>query len=134
MVIRTISSRRKGGVMIRSLFALLVILVAAAVVFLSRRHDAAAEVKREFLAILQEIKLPEDWRTTAEQYVHAAHEKAFNKALDVTKAMGKKFDEKIYYDDLFDRIIAWAKEDGKTELADRLGIARKNYTFHVTER
>lgn len=125
--------RPRSGVIVRTLFALIVIAVAATTVFLYRRGNAGAEVKREIVAIVNEIELPQDWRTTAEEYIHAAHEKAFNKAMDVTRKFGEKFDAKVYYDDIFDRIIAWARDDGKADLAAKLEEARKAHSLRVTE-
>ena len=125
--------RLRSGAIVRALLALVVIGAAAAAFFAYRRGDAAAEVKREIVAIVGEIGLPPDWRATAEQYVHAAHEKAFHKAMDVTRRLGEKFDAKVYYDEVFELIIAWAREDGKPDLAARLDDARKTYSLQVTE-
>lgn len=127
------TTRRRGGAA-RGVLMLLLVCAAAAAFFLYRRGDAADEVKREMLAIVREIQLPDDWRAAAEQYVQAAHEKAFNKALDIKKKLGEKFDANVYFNDVFDQIVAWAREDGKPELADKLEQARGTYSLGVTER
>ena len=111
------------------------ILIAVAVGFYSYRRESAGEgVKAEMLAIVDEMGLPPDWRDEVIQLVEAAHPEAFNKALDVTRERGRKFDARGYYDELFRIVIAWARDDGRTELADRLANEQPRFSLDVTER
>lgn len=113
----------------------LVVVTAAGIGFYSYRREGASDsVKDEMLAIIGEMDLPPAWHDEATLLVESAHPEAFSNALDVTEEHGRKFDDRVYYDELFRLISAWAREDGRTGLADRLANEQSRFSFHVTER
>lgn len=113
----------------------LVVVVAVGVTFYTKlREDASRRIKTEMVGVIEDMSLPRDWHEEATWLVEAAHKEAFDKALDVTKKLGRKFDERVYYNEIFDLIINRAREDGKTRLADRLADERSRFLLHVTER
>jgi hypothetical protein len=62
------------------------------------------------------------------------HEKAFEASLDITERLGRKFDDKTYYDKVFEMMQQRATEEGKTDLAEKLAEQKEFFTLKVTER
>ncbi len=113
---------------------MLVIVAAAAVGFYAFRHQGSSDnVKSQMRGVIGDMDLPPAWHEEALLLLEAAHEKAFTKALDVTRKHGRKFDVDVYYQEVFDLMIAWAREDGKAELADRLDNDRTSFILRVRE-
>ena len=110
------------------------VIIAAAAFYSYREKDAAAGVKAEVREIIMEMDLMPAWEDAALKLVDVAHPQAFQSALDVTRELGRKFDETVYYDELFDRVIAFAREDGKHDLADSLDRQRRHFQLTVTEK
>ena len=96
--------------------------------------DASRRIKAEMLGVIEDMNLPSEWQEEATWLVEAAHKEAFDSALDVTRKLGRKFDERIYYNEVFDLIINRAREDGQPQLAERLANERSSFLLHVTER
>lgn len=118
----------------RWLVSLVVVLAVGVIFYVHRREDASRRIKAEMLGIIEDMSLPSEWQEEASWLVEAAHKEAFDSALDVTKKLGRKFDECVYYNKVFDLIINRAREDGQTQLADRLASERSSFLLHVTER
>ena len=124
----------KGNSLVRMLL-LLVIAAAVAIGFYTYRQQVSSgNIKAQMLGILDDMDLPADWHEEAVLALETAHEEAFNKALDVTKQHGSKFDVESYYQDAFGLMIAWAQEDGKNELADRLELDHTSFVLRVQEQ
>ena len=122
-----------GNSLVRMLL-LLVIAAAVAIGFYTyRQQGSSANIKAQMLGILDDMNLPPDWHEEAVLLLGTAHEKAFNKALDVTKQHGRKFDVEVYYKEAFGLMIAWAREDGKSDLADRLEMDHTTFVLSVQE-
>ena len=126
--------RSLGRNILRWLISLVVVIAVGLTFYAKLREDASRRVKAEMLAIIKDMNLPPEWHDEAVWLVEAAHKEAFDKALDVTKKLGRKFDERVYYNEIFDLIVNRAREDGKTQLADRLADERSRFLLHVTER
>ena len=116
------------------LLVVAVVAIAASVLYTRREQSAADRVKAEAVGIVQDMSLLPDWEEKVLELVDVAHPQAFAKALDVTKELGRKFDASVYYKELFDLVIASAREEGKNDLADSLDRQRKSFQLSVTER
>ncbi|UCC28702.1 MAG: hypothetical protein JSU86_10920 [Phycisphaerales bacterium] len=118
----------------RWLVSLVVVIAVGVTFYAHRREDASRRIKAEMLGIIEDMSLPSKWQEEAAWLVEAAHKEAFDNALDVTKKLGRKFDERVYYNKVFDLIIDRAREDGRTQLAESLANERSSFLLHVTER
>jgi hypothetical protein len=116
------------------LFVLVVAGVAAYAFYTYREQSAAERVKAEVIAIVHDMDLLPAWEEDVLERVDVAHPQAFAKALDVTKQLGRKFDASVYYKELFDAVIASARENGKHDLADSLDRQRRHFQLSVSER
>jgi len=116
------------------LLGIVVLVIVAEAIYTDRERSAGDRVKAEIVAIVYDMDLLPGWEEDVLQRVDLFHYRAFTKALDVTKKTGRKFDEETYYNELFDLVIASAREDGKSELADSLDRQRKTFQLSVTER
>ncbi len=126
--------RSLGRNILRWLISLVVVIAVGLTFYAKLREDASRRIKTEMVGVIEDMSLPPDWHEEATWLVEAAHKEAFDKALDVTKKLGRKFDERVYYNEIFDLIVNRAREDGKTQLADRLAGERSRFLLHVTER
>lgn len=123
----------RGNGLIRWLLALVILTGVAAGFYSFRRQSSSDRIKAEMLAIIDDMELPPAWGDEVEQLILVAHEQAFRKALDVTRPHGQKFDAKAYYDEVLTLVIAWAREDGREQLADRLENERDRFSLRATE-
>ncbi len=112
----------------------LAVVVAAGVGFYLYRHGGASErVKAEMLLLVDDMHLSSQWRDETKSLIERFHDEAFAAALDVTKKLGGKFDEKLYYDDVFKRVITVARGQGLTGLADALEEQESLFSIVVSE-
>ena len=111
-----------------------ILVVAAAGFYNYRQTESSHRIKAEMLAIFDDMQLPPDWRDEVARLFPAAHKQAFANAVDIKKRHGQKFNAKEYYEEVFDLIIRWAREDGKDRLAERLETDRRTFVLRVTER
>ncbi len=116
------------------LLVVAVMVIAAYVLYTRREQSASDRIKAEVVAIVHDMDLLPGWEDDVLQRVDLFHSQAFTKALDLTKRLGHKFDEKAYYNELFDLVIASARQDGKSDLADSLDRQRQTFQLSVTER
>ena len=116
------------------LLVVVVLAIAAYMLYTRREQSAADRVKAEVVAIVHDMDLFPDWEDKVLELADVAHPQAFAKALDVTKELGRKFDASVYYKELFNLVIASAREEGKNDLADSLDRQRKTFQLSATER
>jgi len=126
--------RSLGRNILRWLISLGVVVAVGITFYTHRRQDASRRIKAQMVGVIEDMSLPRDWREEATWLVEAAHKEAFDKALNISKKLGRKFDERVYYNEIFDLIVNRAREDSKTQLADRLADERSRFLMHVTER
>jgi len=116
-------------------FVVLLLLVAVGVGFyVYLQDDASARIKTEMSGIIGEMQLPPEWKEEAKTLLAAVHEKAFEASLDITERLGRKFDDKTYYDKVFEMMQQRAADEGKTELAENLAQQKELFRLDVTEQ
>lgn len=117
-------------------YALAVIVVAAVgVAFYLYRQDAASGVvKREMLAIVEDMGLGPDAVAEVQRMVETFHDEYYSRAMDVSKKLGRKFDESAYYNQLVDHIVGVARDSGLDEIADRLALEKDSHRLVVSEQ
>ena len=123
---------RAGGVL-RWLVAIVVIAAVAVGFYFHLHRRASGRIKVEVLAIADEMILSPEQRGRLKGLLEAAHDEAFDKALDPTKKLGRKFDGKLYYDEIFNAVITRAREEGDDDLADTVDRQREHFALTVTE-
>lgn len=115
-------------------FVALLLLVAVGVgVYVYLQNNASDNVRMQMAGIINDMKIPPKWKEDAQAMLADVHEKAFDAALDISQRLGRKFDDKAYYDKVFELMEQRATEEGKTDLADKLAEQKKLFSLKVTE-
>lgn len=118
----------------RKVIGILMLLAAAVAVYFYYQQRVSEPVKQELMRIADDMDLSPAWTADLKNMIEQFHDGAFRKALDVSKELGRKFDEKLYYDEIFRRIIDSANQQGKTEFAAKLAEEKEFHSLAVTER
>ena len=102
-------------------YVLAVVLIAAvAIGVYVYRHDAASsQVKNATLGIADDMALFEPERAEVRILISRYHEQAFNKALDIVKDSGHKFDADAYLGEIFTLITAICGKTGVVQSPTR---------------
>lgn len=95
---------------------------------------ASDTVKAEVLKIVDEMFDSTENRIAMRRFIENAHADAFARALDVKREHGRKFDGPLYFRSVFDSVIASARAEGLTRLADTVEREREHFTFETTEK
>ena len=112
-----------------------VILVAVAyTLYTQRRQDIAEPLEAQIRGVIRDMDLSPEWEAEVLRLAEQAHAQAFDKAMDVTQGLGRKFDENAYFTEVFDRAIAMARESGMDRLADSLDRQRQHFRLTVVEQ
>jgi hypothetical protein len=111
----------------RNVVALILVIGVGVGVFMYRRGSASDEIKTQMLLIVDDMDLPAQERGEVKALVSQFHRQAFNRAMDVSKQLGRKFDEKSYYEEVFSLVVTRLREEGNTLLADNV---ERRHTFH----
>ena len=125
--------KSKSSGVLRWLVAIVVIAAVAVAFYFHLHKRASGLIKAEVQAIADDMTLSPEQRNRLKDFLEAAHDKVFNEALDPTKKLGRKFNEKLYYDEIFNAVIARAREEGYNDLADTVDRQREHFAFTVTE-
>ncbi len=118
---------------IRWLISVVVLAIAAFGGYKYVYSRASDGVRTEVLKIVDEMALESQWRPEVRRLMEAAHEEAFAASLNIKEQLGRKFDAKRYIDELFDRVVAYAREEGRDRLADTVERERHAFTLNVSE-
>ena len=96
----------------------------------SRASDG---VRDEVLKIVDDMSIESQWRPEVRRYIRQAHDQAFEAALNVKAQLGRKFNAQVYVDELFDRVVQYARNQGHDRLADTVERERHAFTLDVKE-
>ena len=96
----------------------------------SRASDG---VRDEILKIVDDMALETQWRPEVRRLMEAAHDQAFSLALNIKEHLGRKFDEERYIHELFDRVVAYARKEGRARMADAVERERQAFSLDVSE-
>ena len=83
--------------------------------------------------MVDEMALEASWRPEIKRLVDGHHDTAFAASLDVRRQLGRKFDPERYMDELFDRIVARARQEGRPRMADQLDRERRTFSLGTIE-
>jgi len=116
-------------------FVTLVVLATVGIGFYVYLHDDRSKhIREQMTALIGEMQLKEEWKQEAQALFDTVHEKAFEAALDVTKKLGEKFDDETYYDKVFEMMQQRARDEGKSDLADKLAEQKGLFALNVAEQ
>jgi len=118
----------------RKLLGGLCVVVFAVVFYNYYRSEASGRVKAQMLRLVDDMELSAGERAETKRLVETCHVLAFDAALHINRELGRKFDEKSYYDELFTRMVDQARGDGHAELAQKLSQQKDLHSLEVTER
>ncbi len=118
----------------RKLLAGIVIVAFAIGFYTYRQGGASVNVKTEMLRLVDDLNLSPGQHETTRRMVELHHEAVYGDALDISRDRGRKFDVKLYQEELFRRMIDQARQDGDADLADRLSAQRNDIQLVVTEQ
>lgn len=118
---------------IRWLISVVVLGIFALVAYNYLYSKASDGMRAEVLKIVDEMALESQWRPEVRRLIEEAHEEAFAAALNIREQLGRKFDAKRYIDELFDRVVAYAREEGRDRLADTVERERHAFSLDVSE-
>lgn len=114
---------------------MLLVLVAVGVGYWTYRHDAASKyIKIEMLAIVDDMDLTPVGRDDVKQLIARFHAGLFDRALDVGKRHGRKFDDTFYYDEMYRKVVEQLRTDGDDALADKVDRLKGEFSLAVTEK
>ncbi len=116
------------------LISLAVLTAVGAGVYSHLHAKASNRVKVEMLQVADDMTLETAERDTVRRLIAAAHDAAFDLALDLTRTHGRKFDERVYFDAVFDQVVTRARGEGLVRLADKVDRQRQHFSFNVAER
>ena len=116
-------------------FIIGVLLVAVAVgVYLHRRGSASDRIKAEMFLIANDMRLSAAERAEVKALIGHFHEAPFRRALDLSKEHGRKFDGKRYYQEVFGLVTSRLRDDGDSDLADKVERQQAHFSLRITER
>ncbi len=118
----------------RRLILLLLIVIAGVGVYVFKRDAARENVRREMVLIVGDMNFSEKDQQAVVALVDRFHDQAFRAALDVSKELGRKFDESAYYDDIVQRIITALGDAGRESLATAFQHKQSRFSLIVSER
>ena len=118
----------------RRLIALLLIVIVGVGVYVLKRDAARENVRREMVGIIGDMSLSAKDQEAVVALVNRFHDQAFRAALDVSKELGRKFDERAYYDDIVQRITAALRDVGRESLATAFQHKQEFFSLSVSER
>lgn len=118
----------------RRLIALLLIVIAGVGVYVFKRDAARENVRREMVGIVGDMSLSTKDHDAVVALVNRFHDQAFRAALDVSKELGRKFDESAYYDDIVQRITTALRDAGRDSLATAFQHKQSRFSLIVSER
>ncbi len=113
----------------------LVVLTAVALGTYSYLYRRVSDrVRAEVLRIADDMTTSSEDRDVVRRLLAEAHDPAFERALDLTKARGRQFDGEQYFSEVLDRVVAGARAEGLDALADSVDRQRQHFTFTVSTR
>ena len=113
---------------------MLLIVIVGVGVYVFKRDAARENIRREMVGIVGDMEFSAKDRETVAALVNRFHDQAFRSALDVSKELGRKFDESAYYDDIVQRITAALRDAGRDSLATAFQEKQRFFSLSVSER
>ena len=119
---------------VRSVIMVMVVLAAAVGFYVFRSTQGSERVLAEMLAVADDMDLSPAWTDEVKRLIREAHDDAFARAMDTTQARGRKFDDKLYFEEVIGFVVARARESGNEDLAVTIERQSPFFSLQVTER
>lgn len=113
---------------------MLLIVIVGVGVYVFKRDAARDNIRREMVGIITDMEFSAEDQEAVAALVTRFHDQAFRDALDVSKELGRKFDESAYYDDIVQRITAALRDAGRESLATAFHEKQSFFSLSVSER
>lgn len=96
------------------------------------RDRQSLKIKKEMLRLVGDLDLSSHQRDRARDMVESAHSSVFALSLDLSRERGRKFDPKLYQDEMFAHMIAQSLSED-ADLAERLSTQQRHHDLVVSE-
>jgi len=116
----------------RKVLAIITLAVFAVGIYATIRDRQSRNVKSEMLRLVGDLDLTPQQHDRVRGMVETEHDFIFDRALDLSRHRGHKFDAKEYQDEMFARLIERAKGEDP-DLAERLSTQQKHHELVVSE-
>ncbi len=117
----------------RKALAVVTVVVFAVGIYSSFRDRESLKIRGEMLRLMNDLDLTPPQLSRVRGMVESMHNSAFARALDLSRDRGRKFDAKLYQDEMFARMIERAKSEDPN-LAERLSTQQTHHELVVSER
>lgn len=116
----------------RKVLAVVTVVVFAVGIYSYIRDRESLKVRSEMLRMMNDFELSAPQLNRVRAMVESMHNSVFAHALDLSRDRGRKFDVKLYQDEMFARMIERARADDP-DLAERLSTQQKHHELVVSE-
>jgi hypothetical protein len=116
----------------RKLLAVVTVAVFAVGIYSYFRDRESLKIKTEMLRLVDDLDVSPKQRDRVRGIVESAHNSVFERALDLSRERGHKFDAKLYQDEMFARMIELARSED-ADLAERLSTQQRHHELVVSE-
>jgi hypothetical protein len=116
----------------RKMLAAVTVVVFAVGIYSYFRDRESLKIKNEMLRLVDDLDLSSQQRDRARGMVELAHNSVFAQSLDLSRERGRKFDAKLYQEEMFSRMIAQALSED-ADLAERLSTQQRHHDLVVNE-
>lgn len=116
----------------RKLLAVVTVAVVGVGVYAWLRDRESVKIRGEMLRLVNDLELTPSQLSMTRGMVESMHNDVFARALDLSRDRGRKFDSKLYYEEMFARMIERAKT-ADPDLAERLSTQQPHHELVVHE-
>ncbi len=117
----------------RKVLAIVTVVVFAVGIYTYIRDRESLKIRGEMLRLMNDLELTPPQLNRVRGMVESMHNFVFARALDLSRERGRKFDAKLYLDEMFVRMIERAKADDP-DLAERLSTQQRHHELIVSEQ
>lgn len=118
----------------RGVIMVMVVLAAAVGFYVFRSTQGSERVLTEMLGVADDMDLSPGWTDEVKRLIREAHDDAFARAMNTTQARGRKFDDKLYFEEVIGFVVARAREEENEDLATTIERQSAFFSLQVTER
>ena len=116
----------------RKVLAVVTVAVFAVGIYSYLRDRESLKIRSEMLRLANDLELTPPQLNRVRGMVESMHNSVFARALDLSRERGRKFDAKLYQEEMFARMIERAKVED-ADLAERLSTQQKHHELVVSE-
>lgn len=117
----------------RKLLIIAILVATAVVLYQTRLKDDSRAVLTQMIGVINDMDLPQEAKDTITPIVRSLHPGAFQESFDLTRKVGRKFNEASYQAAVMQGLIAELQAAGQQALADRVKLQAPFHNITVTE-